>query len=545
MKRNFLIGMAGISLALGMTVIGCDTGTGGGTGPRNGGSEIVRYTSGSYTLVISGGGVSANALELSANIYGSETAYSISDMKADVVYNYKLSDSSGVISSGTVTKSGSTLQFQAKMGAPFYANVNGTSLTFTSTITKDDGTNVSIAAFTETGGGNNGGDNGGGGNTGGGTITFTDNPISVQAALNKELRVEHSANTAKFHKAAYDEKLGYVVVTYKVGTMKNMFLQYLSNVITAGPGRKFTYSEVVGSVETQQIENINMTIASVGGRMVYAVAGASASAGLKGIDGVGADAVAGASAGDFNFDLKWVSENRYTTTYTQYLQVSQTLEQDMSIYPAGKKYAVTAFADVGIYQILKFNPGDKTATAIPGQSLWFNIESRPIWDMYEYIREEELQIADKLMPFERVSVQVNEADLYKSLKKEHTETRPNDLFDIGASSRDETIYPNFSADILKHFGYKVRIDISYDFKAESILGGSLRLQIANADKSSELGRKDASQSAFSWGDTSYSLSNLDIASLKSPTCTFMLLWSKTGTAEYRVSKRTITIRAIK
>ncbi|MDR1867232.1 MAG: hypothetical protein LBQ77_03065 [Treponema sp.] len=124
----------------------------------------------------------------------------------------------------------------------------------------------------------------------------------------------------------------------------------------------------------------------------------------------------------------------------------------------------------------------------------------------------------------------------------YTETRTNDLDDVG--SRDETIYPNFSVNALKSFGYnKVRIDVSYRFKAESIWGGDLRLRIATPGKNSQLGLKNASRGT-SWGDGSYSIT-VPIDSLENAACTFMLLWSNMGAAEYCVGKRTITITAIK
>ncbi|MDR3356807.1 MAG: hypothetical protein LBO04_06420, partial [Spirochaetaceae bacterium] len=93
------------------------------------------------------------------------------------------------------------------------------------------------------------------------------------------------------------------------------------------------------------------------------------------------------------------SNSRYHTFFV----TQDVLKQDMSIYPAGKKYAVAAFADIGIYQIMKYNPQTKTASAIPGKSLWFNVESQPVWNMYEYSSEEELSIPQKLTLFEKVN----------------------------------------------------------------------------------------------------------------------------------------------
>jgi hypothetical protein len=226
--------------------------------------------------------------------------------------------------------------------------------------------------------------------------------------------------------------LKYIIITYKVGTIKDMFLQYLSTVMVAGPGREFTYSEIVGHSETEQVENINSLTINFGGTTWYAGAGAFAGAnvfaGLGSLTGRGSQAkanayaVAGAAAGKLSFDLESVTSTRYTQTYSQYLIVENTIKQDLSIYPAGKKYAVAAFADVGIYQILKYDPQTKTATAIQGKSLWFNVESRPYWDIYEYSKEEELSIPQQLKPFEMVNVEVDEDELFTRLEKSQTIT---------------------------------------------------------------------------------------------------------------------------
>jgi len=264
----------------------------------------------------------------------------------------------------------------------------------------------------------------------------------IQEALNEAETHQESASSAKLISANYDPDLKYVILTYKVGTIKNMFLQYLSNVIVAAPGREFTYSQTVGYNRAEQFENINQTVINFNGTVCYAGAGAFAGAfagadvfaGLDLLSGLKsgakaeseAYAVAGAgvggAAGKLSFDLKSVTTTRYTRTYQEFFIVKNEIKQDMSNYPAGKKYAVAAFADVGIYQILKYDPQTKTASAIPGESLWFNVESQPVWDIYEYSREEELSIPQRLRPFERINVEVNENDLYKQLNKTETIT---------------------------------------------------------------------------------------------------------------------------
>ena len=372
-------------------------------------------------------------------------------------------------------------------------------------------------------------------------------PISIQSEIDN-IKIQQNSDL-KFYSAIYDNDLGCIVLTYKVGVIKNMFLQYLSKVVVAGPGRKFTYTEISGHSESIQTENINMIIANVSGSVYYAVAGASATAAAAAITSVGlvAKASAYASAGKLSFDLTSVSTTRYTETYTEYFWKGNSLEQDLSLYPAGKKYAVAAFADVGVYQLMKYNPDEKTAMAIEGKSLYFNVEAEPFWDVYEYLAEEELSIEKKLEPLKQVQIEVIESDLYQDLKTFFTETRTYDLDHVSSTSqtsRDETVSPELITDLLKRFGYsKVKIDVSYRFKAETIWGGGLRLQIASAGKTRELGRKDASRNT-SWGDGYYSVT-VEVESLNSPAGEFMLLWSRTGITQYCVGRRTISITAIK
>jgi hypothetical protein len=66
-------------------------------------------------------------------------------------------------------------------------------------------------------------------------------PASVQSLLNKVITQQESDSSAEFHSANYDPDLKYIVLTYKVGTIKNMFLQYLSKAVIAEAGREFIY----------------------------------------------------------------------------------------------------------------------------------------------------------------------------------------------------------------------------------------------------------------------------------------------------------------
>jgi len=295
---------------------------------------------------------------------------------------------------------------------------------------------------------------------------------SVQEALNEAVTEQESVSLAKFISATYDPDLKYIILTYKVGTIKGMFLQYLSTAVVAMPGREFSYSQTVGYSETEKVENIHTTIVNFNGTVCFAGAGAFAGAdvfaGLASLSGLGpqakadAYAVAGAVTGRLNFDFQSVTKYTYTRTYQQFFVVQNTIKQDMSIYPAGKSYVVAAFADVGIYQILKYDPQTKTATAIPGESLWFNVESLPIWDMYEYSSDEELSIQQRLRTFEMVNVEVKEDDLFLGLEKSQTIT-----FNVGNPRVPDNWYRTdwkpitLIFPLLRNFGYKT---VSFEWK---------------------------------------------------------------------------------
>jgi len=410
----------------------------------------------------------------------------------------------------------------------------------------------------------------------GGKINFTIEPVSVQEALDKTVIQQKSASLAKFQSANYDPDLGYIVLTYKVGTIKDMFLQYLSAVVVAEAGREFTYTEIRGHSEEIQTENINTIAMNVSGTVwaagaggiagAGAIAGANVFAGLGSLTGVnakakasanayaGAGAGAGAAAGKLDFDIKSVSTSKYTKKYQEFLVISNSIKQDMSIYPSGKKYAVAAFADVGIYQIMKYDPLTMTATAIPGKSLWFNVESLPYWDLYEYSREEELFIPQQLVPFGKVNVTVTEADLHKSIKA-YMATKNNQINNIGGNFNEvkkETFNHDLLIPILKQLGYtELRIDVSFDYRAHQILAktcAKLRVIIENHNNS-ELGRAEfgckhtLTRASFS--------TIVSIDSLSSENGQFRILWRRIPDGslvswpdEFLVGNRTITITAI-
>jgi hypothetical protein len=125
MKRNFLIAMAGISLALGMMAVGCDTGGGGG-GSGGGSSRTFKDADGNVELTIT-----------ERPLASTQAAYSITAPTSGEVFNYKLKVAGNQISSGTVTAGASAWSFVSDTDKRFTLSVSGsgTSLTFTSTTT--------------------------------------------------------------------------------------------------------------------------------------------------------------------------------------------------------------------------------------------------------------------------------------------------------------------------------------------------------------------------------------------------------------------------
>jgi len=124
-----------------------------------------------------------------------------------------------------------------------------------------------------------------------------------------------------------------------------------------------------------------------------------------------------------------------------------------------------------------------------------------------------------------------------------------DIDNIGHSSKGETFTPGLDIPKLKQFGYtKLRIDVSFDYRSESIWGGNLRLQIANWNKTSELGRAEFGHTS-DWTSASFS-KTVSIDATNSDTGQFMLLWSRVENDSilvcwYGVGNRTITITALK
>ncbi|MDR0456168.1 MAG: hypothetical protein LBH20_05745 [Treponema sp.] len=410
-------------------------------------------------------------------------------------------------------------------------------------------------------------DNGLNSNKDGGTVEPSNTSVK-EILLNETITKQVSASLAKLYSAYYAHDLKCILVTYKVETIENMFLEYLSKVVIAQPNLKeFGFTEKLRYSETTQIKNINsLTVnfnATVWGAGVGsgAFAGASASASVFSLLGAFspeakaqafAGAGAGATAGKLGFDIKSVTTNEYTRIYEQSYEVEHSLKYDMSQCPPGKEYAVAAFADVGIYQVLKYDLQTKTATAIPGKSLWFNVESTPKLGMYEYSKEEELSIPQQLEPFKVINIVVNEADLYMGLKKENNlSINGKDITDIGYfdKSTTETFKPDLLIPILQQFDYtKLRINVSFDYRRQlvSLVSIALRLRIIN-DNNTELGRKDFN-TAINWEQGNFLL-DIPINKMNSDAGEFMIEWSRVekGVAysQLSVGNRTITITALK
>jgi hypothetical protein len=138
-----------------------------------------------------------------------------------------------------------------------------------------------------------------------------------------------------------------------------------------------------------------------------------------------------------------------------------------------------------------------------------------------------------------------------SYSETRSQSRDQDIDNIGYSSKDETFTPGLSIPILKRVGYtKLRIDVSFRYHSESIWAGNLRLKIATWNKTGELGKKEFDHTS-GWTSASFS-QTVSIDATNSDTGQFTLLWSRvendgflTLYCLYGVGNRTITITALK
>jgi hypothetical protein len=248
------------------------------------------------------------------------------------------------------------------------------------------------------------------------------------------------------------------------------------------------------------------------------------------------------------------STSNTATTATQYAD-SQTVKYQFGAndHPTGRyRYAVYGVCDV--YFILKTSLDNQTL-----QGWETSVCARP--NDY-FVRSE--YAANGVFTNEPTGTIDFDENFYKNLssipitdfKTSHSETRSvngdRDIDNIGHSSKDETFEPDLPILRLKQFGYtKLRIDVSFDYRSETIWGGNLRLRIANWDKTSELGRAEFGHTygLGSYTRTSFS-KTVSIDATNSDAGEFTLLWSRVENdglfvCGYGVGNRTITITALK
>jgi hypothetical protein len=255
----------------------------------------------------------------------------------------------------------------------------------------------------------------------------------------------------------------------------------------------------------------------------------------------------------------WEETNTRSVTNT-FTTVSSWSSQETDIYqttignngePPGK-YRYSLFATTDVYYVLVTDRARTqvieayTAVCARPQSLGWGIDYEPNMDgSFAKTANGNLLVIPATI-LSQLTDPIVELPPPPDLKTFYTETRTNNLEHISSPSHDETVTPGFTTDLLKRFFTKVKIDVSYRFKAEFIWDGGLRLQITSADKTRDLGKKDVTRILLdmNWNDDYYSVT-VDIESLNSPTGEFMLLWSKTGNVQYSVGERTISITAIK
>ncbi|MDR0502002.1 MAG: hypothetical protein LBH16_01645 [Treponema sp.] len=144
------------------------------------------------------------------------------------------------------------------------------------------------------------------------------------------------------------------------------------------------------------------------------------------------------------------------------------------------------------------------------------------------------------------------------LKTSYTESRSIggnwDINAIGKDNRDviERFRPDLPILELKQSGYtQLQIKVSFAYRAEAlILGGNLRLRIANHNDTRELGRSDFSRQ-LDWTRASYQ-KTVPINNTDNNTGEFLVIWNRAERGdffnwytEFSVGNRTITITALR
>jgi predicted small secreted protein len=368
--------------------------------------------------------------------------------------------------------------------------------------------------------------------TGGGEDAQKTPPPSVQTALRKAV-VER--DNALLYARSNKEK-NRIELTYKLGVIKNMFLQYHTGPTLIQPAlTSLEFSNVYGYKQAEQTSVMSKFALNVSAKL-----GKKLEIGPASIsDEFGASVT-----------LEW--DKTFTDSYEQTFQKSITRKYDPKYCTDGESYALASFARVGVYQVLVYNPATKTASAITdGESWWFVVESeKPTVGLYEYMEIADISFTNGFEPLDTVSVEINESDFANGLQESGyrwTTTKATNLDGVGSISRDETYSPNLPIQLLKQSGYtRLKIDVVFYYKAENLLGGGARLQVADCNKANELGRKDWTNLIFdtAWHDQSFSVT-VGIDATRSGTGQFMLLWSKTGISDYCIGLRTVTITALK
>jgi hypothetical protein len=145
-----------------------------------------------------------------------------------------------------------------------------------------------------------------------------------------------------------------------------------------------------------------------------------------------------------------------------------------SAYKQGTYYAWAAFADVGVYQVVKYNIVTKMIEPIEGESLYFNVESQSKTAVFEYVQENDLTLPDsqKLKPFQSQLVTVNGLKDILPSSQTIIKTHVYDGDSIKAPNAGGHQHTNeysviIAGDLLKtYWGYtKVRVKGSYEIRA--------------------------------------------------------------------------------
>jgi hypothetical protein len=306
---------------------------------------------------------------------------------------------------------------------------------------------------------------------------------SVQDEITSKTRREEYPISNGYIGMQFDNDLSTadcVLLTYKVGKMEHMFLQYISKPRIAQYGVTFSTQDSIGStrsVQTTHIESIAKdhsetnydltTISEKVGAEVTPVEGVTVNAEISHSKQTGSTVTDGWTV---------VTSDSRADSYSDTIDHTDITNMDFSssIYEQGKPYAWAAFADVGVYQIVRYNIVTGYIEPIPGESLYFNVESDPVVAVYE-VPANALAISDSqtLKPFQRQAVTVTglatilpspKSIIPKMVVYDGSTDVPNGRVS-SAQPRDVKI----AGDLLKtYWGYtKVRVKGWYELRAHN------------------------------------------------------------------------------